>query len=96
MRLVFLTGALRILWDWIKPLLMSEAMRFISDTRVRALAIQSVEAAARTDLDGDGKFDHAFRELTAKLQAIGVEYYKGWVAMAVEAAYRRWLESQER
>lgn len=88
MKIAFLWGVLKTLWNLLKPLLLSEVGRFLADPQVRLLAMKAVEAATRVDLDNDGKFDHAFDELCADLKKIGLKYYRGWVAMAVEAAYR--------
>lgn len=84
----FVWGKLRDLWTWLKPMLLSKVGQFLSDARVKALAIKAVEAAAKVDLDGDGKHDHAVVALAAELAAIGIEYYRGWLAIAVETAYQ--------
>lgn len=88
MKLALLWGKLRALWNLIKPMLLSRVGDFLDDARVRALAIRAVERAAGIDLDGDGKHDHATSELGAELRAIGVEYYRAWLSIAIEAAYR--------
>ena len=62
MKLAFLWGKLKTLWIWIRPMLISRVGDFLCDPRVRALAVKAVEAAARCDLDGDGKHDHAVKD----------------------------------
>lgn len=87
--------SLKVVWGTLKaalaflgPLLRSKVGAFLADPRTKALALQAVEAATHLDLDGDGKHDHAVSEMIAELKALGIEYAKGWVAMAVEAAYQ--------
>lgn len=88
MKIAIFWGRIKALWNLIRPLLMSRVGDFLLDPRVRALALRAVEAAARVDLDGDGRHDHAVRELAADLKLIGIEYYRAWIAVAIEAAYR--------
>lgn len=88
MKLAFLWGKLKALWNWLKPMLVSRVGDFLNDARVRALATKAVENAAGLDLDGDGKHDHATAELAAELKAIGVDHCRAWLSIAIEAAYR--------
>ena len=88
MKLALLWGRLKSLWILVKPLLLSRVGDFLLDPRVRALAVRAVERAAGIDLDGDGKHDHAVREMAAELRSLGIEYYRAWLSIAVEAAYR--------
>jgi len=88
MKLLWLTGFLVKVWAFILPLLKSEVGKFLADPRVQNLAIAAVERAAQIDLNNDGKYDHAVADLASGLKEIGVEYYKGWIGMAVEAAWR--------
>jgi len=95
MKIMFLWGVLKTLWAFLKPLLLSEVGKFLADPEVRALAMRAVEAATRVDLDNDGKYDHAVSIMIQNLRDIGLRYYRGWVGMAVEAAYRQLPEAGE-
>ena len=88
MKIMLLWGKLKALWIYLLPLLRSRVGTFLSDPRVKALAIQAVEAAAKVDLDGDGKHDHAVKDMAAQLKVLGLEYYRSWLSIAIEAAYR--------
>ena len=76
-------------WDFLRPMLTSEVARFLADPDVQALAFKAVERASRVDLNGDGKHDHAVREMLNEFARIGKAYYRGWVAIAVEAAFQK-------
>ncbi len=88
MKLAIFLGKIKILWTLFRPMLASRVGDFLLDARVRVLAVQAVERVTRWDLDGDGKHDHAVADLAAELKAIGIEYYRGWLSIAIEVAYR--------
>jgi len=85
-----LTGIAASVWGFLFPLLRSQVAQFLGDKRVQSLALAFVEQAASIDLDGDGKHDHAVAQLGVELKAVGVEYSKAGLSLAVEAAYQKW------
>ena len=88
MKIAIFWGRIKAIWNYLLPLIKSRVGDFLLDTRVRTLAVKAVEAAMHVDLDGDGKHDHAVRELATDLKAVGVEYYRAWLAIAIESAYQ--------
>lgn len=94
MKILWITGLLAQVWAFLKPLLKSEIGKFLADKRVQSLAIRAVERAARLDLDGDGKYDHAASDLAITLKQLGIEYCRGWLGIAVESAWRIVKEQQ--
>jgi len=87
-KIVWLTGALRTVWNFLKPLLVSRVVEFLNDVEVHSLAVRAVERATRLDIDGDGKHDHAVAELRDDLKRLGKKYYNAWLSLAVETAYQ--------
>lgn len=89
-----LCGIAKAVLAFMLPLLKSKVADLLADARVQQLALAFVERAAATDLDGDGKHDHAADQLRLELKSLGIEYTKAAVSLAVEAAYQQWKAGQ--
>jgi hypothetical protein len=85
---VFLAGVASKIWPIFLTYLKSQAAQFIVD--IQPIAIKAIESAAKTDLNGDGKYDYAKSEIIAELKAKGIEYKDRWIEQAIEVTYEIW------
>ncbi len=66
--------------------------RLISNKDMQKIALKVVENAAKLDLDGDGKREHAVRELKDKAWQIGRNLGMSQANTLVEMAYQKYRE----
>ena len=85
----WLAGVGRRIWAVFGPLLRSEAAAFAAHPDVQAVAREAVlAAAAKIMFTNDERFDFAVKNASATLKQYGQAHALGWVALAVEAAFR--------
>jgi hypothetical protein len=84
------------LFTTLARLVSGELLKLIQNKRVQALALKAAEAAAKLDIDGDGKRDHARADLKNEAIAIGILLRDSYANALIELAVSKLKERAEK
>ena len=81
---------------WLVPFLGEQLWEFLNNKKLRKIALMAVENATQTDLDNDGKQNHAREELQKEAIKLGIEVRDRFANSLVTNAYAGWCAKMEK